>query len=294
MKIGLLTRNQNAWCSTQLAKAMKKKNVEPVCFQFPDLMARISCMPEVTINDTLNALSDLDAVIVRPIGRGSLDEIIFRLDLLHRLERLGLTIVNSPSAIEKAVDKYYALAMLEENGIPVPKTIVTEDSKTALKAFHELDCDVVVKPIFGSRGFGITRVSDPEVAGRIFKTLSFNHNVLYLQEFIPHGNRDIRTFVIGDNVVASMYRVAGAWKTNVSQGAKPISFAPSSELESLAVKAAKTIGCEIAGVDVMEGPRGYLINEINSQPGFRGLQSTTKVNIAEAIVDYVIDKVSSR
>jgi len=293
MKLGLLTRNEHAWCSTQLIRAMKKRNIEPVCFQFSDLMARIACKPEVALNNKRNILENLSAIIVRPIGRGSLDEIIFRLDLLHRVERLGLSIINSPSAIEKAVDKYYTLTMLEESSIPVPKTIVTEDPKIALEAFYELGCDVVVKPIFGSRGIGITRVSDAEVANRIFRTLSFVHHILYLQEFISHGTRDIRIFVIGDKAVASMYRVSQAWKTNVSQGARPVPFTPDNELEDLAVRAAKTIGCEIAGVDIMEGPNGFVVNEINSQPGFRGLQSTTKIDISGEIIDYVLIKIYS-
>ena len=291
MKLGLLTRNQEAWCSTQLVKAMIKKNVQPVCFQFHDLIARIACKPEVSLKNKQNILDELGAIIVRPIGRGSLDEIIFRLDLLHRLERLGLPIINPPSAIEKAVDKYHALTLLEEKGIPVPRTIVAEDPRLALEAFDELGGDVVIKPIFGSRGIGITRVTDREVAGRVLRTLAFNHHVLYLQEFISHGNQDIRAFIIGDTVVAAMYRVGKSWKTNVSQGAEAIALKASSEVEALAVKAAKAIGCEVAGVDILEGDGKLVINEINSQPGFRGLQSTTKVDLAARIVDYMLDQV---
>lgn len=290
MKIGLLTRNSKAWCSTQLVNAIKRRGLEPVCFRFSDLTARISCGPSVTIKAGLDALDVLRAIIVRPIGRGSLDEIIFRLDLLQRMERGGVPIVNSPSAIEKSVDKYYALSLLAENGLPVPRTIVAEDPKKALKAFYELGGDVVVKPIFGSRGVGITRVSDAEIAYRIFRSLAFVHHVLYVQEFIPHGMRDIRAFVIGDRVVAAMNRIGEGWKTNVSQGAKSVSILLSRELEDLAVKAAKTVGCEVAGVDIMKGPDRYVINEVNSQPGFRALQATTNVEVAGSIVDYVLKK----
>ncbi len=290
MKIGLLTRNSKAWCSTQLVDAIKRRGLEPVCFRFSDLAARISCGPSVTIDADLDVLNALRAIIVRLIGRGSIDEIIFRLDLLQRIERGGVPIINSPSAIEKAVDKYYALSLLAENGLPVPKTIVAEDPKKALKAFHELGGDVVVKPIFGSRGVGITRVSDAEVAYRIFRSLAFVHHVLYVQEFIPHGTRDIRAFVIGDRVVAAMHRIAEGWKTNVSQGAKSVSTQLSPELEELAVKAASIVGCEVAGVDIMKGPDYYVINEINSQPGFRALQHTTNVDVAGSIVDHVLKK----
>jgi ribosomal protein S6--L-glutamate ligase/tetrahydromethanopterin:alpha-L-glutamate ligase len=272
---------------------MKKRGIVPICFRFSNLVARISGKPEVTLDNRLNIIKELSAIIVRPIGRGSLDEIIFNLNILHKLERLGLLIINPPSSIEKAVDKYYTLAILEEHGLPIPRTIVTEDPKNALKAFYELGSDVVVKPIFGSRGIGITRITDPEVAKRIFNALSFSHFVLYVQEYVPHGNKDIRTFVVGDRVVASMHRVAneGVWKTNISQGAKPFPLTPSNEVQSLAVKAIKSIGCEVAGVDLMQGPNGVIIHEVNSQPGFRGLQSTTNVNIAGTIVDYVLERI---
>lgn len=289
LKIGLLTRNENAWCSARIKKALRQRNATPVCFKFSDLVAKISFKPEVVAKN-FNLITELSAVIVRPIGRGSLEECLFRLDVLHRIERLGVPIFNPPSAIEKAVDKYYALTKLEEHGIPVPRTVVTENASEALKVFPELGGDVIVKPIFGSRGIGMTRVSDPEVAARVFRTLEYYRHVIYIQEFVPHGTKDIRALVVGDHVIAAMYRVAENWKTNVSQGAKPVPHKLEEDMESLVVNAAKAIGCEIAGVDVIEGPNGPLVNEINSQPGFRGLQLTTKVDIAQKIVDHVISK----
>ncbi len=291
MKFGLLTRNPEAWCSRHLRKAMEARGVEPVCLRFGDLKARIAMEPVVQSSSGLDLTRQVPLILVRPIGRGSLDEIIFQLDILHRLARSGTVVVNQPSAVEKAVDKYYALTLLEEGGIAVPRTIVCEDPRQALEAFDELGSDVVIKPIFGSRGLGITRVTDREVASRIFRSLAFLHNVLYLQEFIAHGTQDIRAFVVGDRVAASMYRVAKGWKTNVSQGATAIPLSPSEEVRELAVKAAKALGCEIAGVDILESPKGLLINEINSQPGFRGLQSTTKSDVAGEIVDYLLSRV---
>ncbi len=288
MKIGLLTRNAKAWCSTRLVDAITRRGLEPACFRFPDLVARVACDPNVTVGGDVDAFSALRALIVRPIGRGSLDEIIFRLDLLHRMARGGIPIINAPAAIEKAVDKYYALTLLAEHGLPVPRTVVTEDPRKALQAFHDLGGDVVVKPIFGSRGIGITRVSDPEVAYRIFRSLAFVHHVLYVQEFIPHGTQDIRAFVIGGQVVAAMHRIGGGWKTNVSQGADSVATQLSPELEDLAVEAATIVGCDVAGVDIMKGPDHYVVNEVNSQPGFQALQTATRVDVADRIVDYVV------
>lgn len=287
-KIGLLTRNRDAWPSTQLRRALVEHSVEPICFTFSDLTVNLGSSREVVIQGDVDALKDLKAVIVRPLGRGSLDEIIFRLDVLHRLERGGLFIVNPPSSIEKAVDKYYALSLLSEHGIAVPKTVVTENPDAALDGFRDLGRDVVIKPLFGSQGFGVTRVSDLEVARRIYNTLTYAHHVLYSQEFIHHGRRDIRCLVVGGRVVAAMSRRARGWKTNVSQGAKPVSIDIPSEVEEIAIRSAEILGCKVAGVDLLESADGYFVNEVNSQPGFRGLQSVSKIDIASEIVSYLL------
>lgn len=287
LKIGIITRNENGWCSTKLREAVQKRNATPFCFSCSKLIARVKSKPEVSINET-DVVRDMSALIIRPIGRGSLEEIIFRMNILRRLQRLGMLVINPPSSIERSVDKYHTLALLEEHGLPVPRTVVTESHEEALKAFHALGGDVVMKPLFGSRGIGSTRLFDPEIATRVFRTVSFFHGVLYLQEFIPHGVSDVRAFVVGERVVATMHRIGESWKTNVSLGAKPLSYKPDEELEKLAVKAASVIGCKVAGVDILESERGPIIIELNSQPGWRGLQSVASVNIAEEIVDYVL------
>lgn len=290
MKIGIVTRNEHGWCTTQLRKALKKRHAEPFCFGFSRLVARISAKPAAIVNGT-DIIKELSALIMRPVGRGSLEEIIFRMDLLHRLERLGLFIINPPLAMERAVDKFHALTLLEENNVPVPRTVVTENVDEALEAFHALGGDIVVKPIFGSRGIGSTRISDVEVATRIFRALAFYHQVIYAQEFVRHGFSDIRAFVVDDRVVAAMRRVAEGWKTNVSLGAKPVSLKLDDDLERLAIKASQVVGCKVAGVDILESEAGPLVVELNSQPGWRGLQSVTDVNIADEIVSFVLSMV---
>lgn len=291
-KICILTRNPRSWCSQQLIHAILDIGYKPVCTSFPRLVARVGYNPRVSTS-TLDILDEVDAIIVRPIGRCSLEQAIFRMDLLHKLHRSGKIVVNSPSAIEKCIDKYYALSILEEKGIPVPRTLVTESVREAINAFYELGGDIVVKPLFGSRGRGITRITDPEVARRVFNTLRFLHNVIYVQEFIPHGNRDIRVFVVGDKIVAAMYREAESWKTNIALGAKPKPLTPDEELKDLVLRATRILECEVAGVDVLEGPEGYIINEVNSQPGWRGLQMVTKINIADEIVKYILFRIKS-
>jgi len=278
-----------AWSSTQLREALTKRGISYECFTFPKLVAQLGQKPYFKVNN-LNLLEDLDALIIRPIGRGSLEEIVFRMDMLYKLERHGFLVINPAEAIEHCVDKYDILAILEDNGVPVPRTVVTESVNEALKAFKELGGDVVVKPLFGSRGIGATRVVDAEVANTVFKAITFSHGVIYIQEFVPHGTSDVRAFIVGDHVIAAMRRVADNWKTNYSQGARPVPITLDSVLEEIAVKAANAIGCKIAGVDILEGPDGPKICDVNSQPGWKGLQMVTKVNIADEIVNYVLSE----
>lgn len=292
MKIGIVTKDFNAYGSVALREALAKRGIPHICLSFPQLVARVGYKPYLNVGK-FNVLKDFSALIIRPIGKGSLEEVVFRMDVLYRLQRLGIYIVNPPEAIEHCVDKYDILAILEDNNVPVPRTAVTENPEKALELFKELGGDVVVKPLFGSRGIGATRVTDPEVALTIFNAINFYHGVIYMQEYIPHGFSDIRAFVIGDRVVAAMRRVSSGWKTNYSQGARPEPIKLESSLEALATKSAKLIECKIAGVDIIESSRGPLVIEVNSQPGWEGLQSVTDINIADEIVNFVLSELKN-
>lgn len=289
MKFGILTRNRNSWSSTQLQEALTRQGIAYECFSLPRLVAHVGYKPYLKVGD-MNVSGELDALLVRPVGRGSIEELVFRMDALYRLQRLGLYVINPAAAIEHCVDKYDVLTMLEENGLPVPRTAVTENVSEALNAFKELGGDVVVKPLFGSRGVGATRIKDQEVAVTVFKAITFSHGVVYLQEFVQHGFSDIRAFVVGNHVVAAMKRIADGWKTNYSQGARPESAKLSKPLEDLAIKSAGLVECKIAGVDILESPNGPFVVEVNSQPGWKGLQSVTSINIADEIISFVLSE----
>jgi RimK family alpha-L-glutamate ligase len=289
LKIGIATRNPNSYSSAQLQQALNKRAIPNVCFSFPQILARVGYKPSVE-SGNLNLHEELDCLIIRPIGKGSLEELVFRMDVLYRLQRLGLYVINPPEAIEHCVDKYDILAIMEENGLPVPRTAVTENTDEALKSFDELGGDVVVKPVFGSRGVGSTRINDREVASTVFKAIRFSHGVIYLQEFVHHGFSDIRAFVVGNRIVAAMRRVAQDWKTNYSRGARPVAISLDKTLEEIAIKSAQLVECKIAGVDILESPKGPVVVEVNSQPGWKGLQSVTHVKIADEILDFVLSE----
>src|SRR5439155_5366484 len=135
-----------------------------------------------------------------------------------RAQARGQVVVNAPAALEASIDKYLASARLHAAGLPVPPTRVCQDAESALEAFNALGGDVVVKPLFGSEGRGMVRLTDAELAWRTFRTLERMQSVLYLQRFIAHPGWDLRAFILDGRVIAAMRRYSnGDWRTNVAQ-----------------------------------------------------------------------------
>ncbi len=211
------------------------------------------------------------AVVVRTMPPGSLEQVVFRMDLLQRLEAAGMRVLNAPRTLEVCVDKYLATARLAAAGLPVPETVVCQHAEAGLEAFAALGGDVVVKPLFGSEGRGMVRVSDPELAWRTFRTLERTGAVLYLQRFIHHPGWDLRVFVLGGKVLTAMRRHAnGDWRTNVAQGGRGERVVLDREQERLALTAAAALGADVAGVDLLPGPQGeWYVLEVNAVPGWR-------------------------
>jgi RimK family alpha-L-glutamate ligase len=279
---------RGGWHEERLVRALAERGHAPLVLPITALVGRIGGTPILAARG--ESLSDCAAVLVRAIPGGSLEQIIFRVDALHRLTRLGVRVVNSPRTIELTVDKYYTSTLLAEAGLPTPRTLVAERFDDAMAAFAELGGDVVVKPLFGSEGKGMVRVGDPDLAYRTFRALELARSIFYLQEFIPHGGRDLRVFVVGGRVVAGMVRRGDGWKTNVAQGARaePLEVGP--ELAEMSLKAAALVEADYAGVDLLLAEDGRtLVVEVNGIPGWKGLQGTTKVDIAGAIAEHVIE-----
>jgi RimK family alpha-L-glutamate ligase len=233
-------------------------------------------------------LDRADAVLARIIPSGSLEQIIYRVDALHRLEDRGVRVMNSPRAIERTVDKFWTSALLEQCGLPTPDTVVCETPDEAFAGFRALGGDVIVKPLFGSMGLGMARVSDEEMAFRVFKTIETIRGVYYLQRTVEHDGRDIRAFVIGGRVFAAIERTSSGWRTNPSRGgsARPIQL--SDAWSALALRAAAAVGAEYAGVDLLPARDGSIyVLEVNGIPGWEGLQRATGLDVAGAVVDQV-------
>lgn len=233
-------------------------------------------------------LGQVEGVLVRMMPPGSLEQVVFRMDALHRLEALGVPVLNPPRAVEVAVDKYLALARLDAAGLPVPPTWTGESAAEAFAAFERLGGDVVVKPLFGSEGRGLVRVSHPELARRTFPTLERLGAVIYVQAAIRHPGYDLRAFVLGGRVVGAIRRhaVGSEWRTNVAVGGRPERCVLDPEAEQLALRAARAVGTEMAGIDLLPDlDRGrLLVLEVNAVPGWRALAGTTGVDVASEIL----------
>jgi RimK family alpha-L-glutamate ligase len=233
-------------------------------------------------------LQERDVVLVRGIPRGSLEQIVFRVDVLHALAAFGVRAVNCAQAIERTVDKFLASALLSRAGLPTPRTIACERSDDALEAFAGLGGDVIVKPLFGSMGVGMVRVEDPDLAERVFRALELERAVYYLQETLPHTGRDVRALVVGERVVASIERTGDGWRTNLARGGHARAVQLDERRERLCVAAAAALGADYAGVDLLRTADGRdFVLEVNGIPGWQGVERATGVDVAAALVEHV-------
>jgi RimK family alpha-L-glutamate ligase len=281
------------WHTDELIRALTARRHMAEVLPYEALVARAGGRSEGELAIGSTALFSADAVIARIIPAGSLDQIIFRVDALHWLEKRGVPVVNSPLAIERSVDKFYTTALLQEAGLPTPETVVCERVADAMAAALAMG-DVVVKPLFGSMGHGMMRVSDPDVAFRVFNTLEQLRAVFYVQRAVDHGGRDVRVFVVGGRVIAAIERRSPGndWRTNVARGgsARPLELCR--EWAQLALSAAAAVGADYAGVDLLPSQDGdVFVLEVNGIPGWRGLQQATGVDIAGTIVECVEQRV---
>lgn len=228
-----------------------------------------------------------DGAFVRSISTGTLEQITFRLGILHALSHSSVRVWNEARVIERCVDKATATYLFQRAGLPVPETHTCERPDLA-HGYQTHAAPVVSKPLFGSQGNGVKKLAhhadlpDPEPLGHVY----------YLQRFINPATTedtasrfaDWRVIVSGGRALAAMRRSANKWITNVHQGATPEPVTLTAEMQELAVGAAKAVGADYAGVDLIAGPDGRLmVLEINSNPAWKGLQSVTGIDIGSEL-----------
>ena len=180
MHVAILSA-RTGWHTDELLRALTSRGHTGTIVPYESLVARLG--RAASLNAETRALLDADAVLARIIPNGSLEQIIYRVDALHWLEDRGIPVMNSPRTIERCVDKFYTSALLSEAGLNTPDTIVCERIDDAMAAVREFG-DVIIKPLFGSMGHGLVRVSDPDTAFRVLRALDMTRAVFYVQRVI--------------------------------------------------------------------------------------------------------------
>ena len=211
------------------------------------------------------------------------------------LENFGLSVINPFQVSSTCGNKLFTTLALVKAGVPVPVTIMAFDPEAALRGLDAMGYPAVLKPVMGSWGRLVSLVKDRESAQAIIETREEAKNAMlqtyYIQEFVKRPPRDIRVMVVGDSVAGASYRYSPPddWRTNVARGGASKPCPITEELEQLALKASEAVGGGVLAVDCMEGPEGLVVNEINGTPEFKGLSSTTNVDIAAKIMEYAVE-----
>lgn len=292
MRIGVLS-SPDCWHCRDLKRAASGAH-EIVAVDFCDLSATVSGGSDgVASSFFANKLDlkSLDRLIVRTMPAGSLEQIVFRMDVLHQLQASGVNVINSPRTVEISVDKYLSLSLLQRAGIRVPPTFASQRVADAMQFFFEHDRDIVMKPIFGSMGRGIIRLRDAAAAERVFADVVDRQQVIYLQRFVSHGDWDLRLLVIDEEVIAMKRTRHGHWLTNIAQGATGTPVQATEMQQQLAIDAARAVGARIAGVDLVHDDAVHLdlVVEVNAAPGWKTLSRISGVDIAQKILLAVAD-----
>lgn len=239
------------------------------------------------------ALGVYDAVLVRCLSYTN------AYYLSRRLESLDVPAISPHKTVLTCGDKYLTSAALVEAGIPSPRTKLAMSPEAALDAIEAMGYPVVLKPLAGSWGRLLARVNDRDAAEALLEhkaTLGgYQHNVVYIQEYVDKPGRDIRTMVVGGadespHVIYAIYRQSEHWITNTARGGVPLVCPMTDEIEHWSREAAKAVGGGIVSVDLLETQDGkILVNEVNHAPEFHGASKAVDVDIAGAVVEYVVE-----
>ncbi|MGK5082760.1 RimK family alpha-L-glutamate ligase [Bdellovibrionota bacterium FG-1] len=289
MRIAILSRNKNLHSIRRLLREARKARVR--C----DIINPLECQVVVDGKRTRimvngRAIPHFDAVLPR-IGASITT---YGLAVVKQFEVLGMYTVNSCEAIGNSRDKMTCLQILTRARLLVPATVLSRSARGLRAAVEAVNgMPVVLKVLEGTQGVGVMLVHTPVSLGSVLDTLHGLEQEVMIQRFISEAaGRDYRAFVIGDKVVAAMMRTApeGEFRSNIHRGGEGSLVRLNKEYEKAAIRAAKILGLEIAGVDLMESHEGPLILEVNSSPGFEGIEKATGLNIAAMMIRHMRKK----
>lgn len=286
MKIGILSRNFTLYSTLRLFQECQNRGHETLIIDplrcSIDITASIPC-----ISYKGDKLLDYHAIIPR-IG----SSITFHgMAIVRQFEMMDVYPLNESNAIGRARDKLRSLQLLANQNIPLPNTAFAHVTQQTEELINMVGgAPVVVKILEGSQGAGVVLAETKKAAESVIEAFKAVEAHFLVQEFIKEAEgSDIRCFVIGDSVVASMKRTAkeGDFRSNIHRGGSAEAVELTPEEEKLAVKAARIMGLNVAGVDMIRSDRGPLIIEVNSSPGLEGIEKATNINVAGLIVEFI-------
>jgi [lysine-biosynthesis-protein LysW]--L-2-aminoadipate ligase len=265
-----------------LIEAAKKRKVE---------VKLIDIRKEIFNPD--NYLVDMDLVLDRSVST------VKGLQALLFFENLGVLTVNRYSVASLCADKFATSLVLYKKGVPIPKFALVFSEEEALKAIEELGgFPVVIKPTQGSWGRLLAKVNDRESLEAILEHKqvlgSPLHHSFYIQEYIKKPGRDIRAFVIDEEVICAIYRNSPHWITNTARGGKVSKYSITQELAKICSQASKAVGGGVLGIDIFETEEGLKVNEINHATEFRNSEGPTGVSISGKIIDYCLNLIKKK
>jgi [lysine-biosynthesis-protein LysW]--L-2-aminoadipate ligase len=211
---------------------------------------------------------------------------------LRLFESAGVSCINTSEVARICGDKILTSLALKEDGVPQPELRIAFTEESALNAIEELGYPAVLKPAVGSWGRLLSKVNDREAAESILEHKailgSYHHSIFYIQKYVEKQGRDIRSFVVGDECIAAIYRSSSHWITNTALGGIATGCPVTNEIAEISLRAARAVGGGIVAIDLFETPRGLLVNEVNYTMEFKNSIATTGVNIPGKMVDYVV------
>jgi len=298
MRVAIMT-DETGWHTRVLHRALRARGAEGRCLDLANCHI-----------DTGHAWHGLilpgygrelpDAVLVRGLAAGTFEQVTKRLGVLHALREFGVPVYNDARAIERSVDKSMTSLLLHAAGVPTPPTWATESAAQAQRLVTRDSAAgraLVLKPVFGSQGKGLQLVGRVDGVHVPLPDLAPFGGLAYLQRFVPplqSPGFDWRVLVIGGRAAAAMRRVSEHWVHNVKQGARvePATLEPA--LAALAERAAAALRMDYAGIDILPSPEGPQVLEVNGVAAWQGLQRVTAFNIAEALVDDLLERKLAR
>ncbi len=239
-----------------------------------------------------NGSLDVDSVVERCINHSR------ALHAIRLFECYGIKCFNNGEVARVCGDKLLTSIRLKENNIPQPEVAVAFTEQSALEAIEKMGYPVVLKPAVGSWGRLLSKINDRDAAETVLehKTVlgSYHHSIFYIQKYVEKNGRDIRSFVVGDECIAAIYRNSEHWITNTARGGSATKCEVTDEIAELSIRAAKAVGGGIVAIDLFESENGLQVNEVNYTMEFKNSIDTTGVNIPAKIVDYIIQNTEER